>query len=271
MHEHGQRSEMVRYAHLVYRKGWVANHDGNLSVRVSANRFLATPTAFSKGVVDRDHLLVVDGEGQRVAGQTRIFSEIGLHLAVFRVRADVGAVVHAHPPYATGMACAGVGLETPFMPEAVVSLGPVVPLVPFAAPGGAAAARLNDYTPYFDAVMLESHGVLAWGRDLEEAFLRLELVEHLAQMATHAQAWGGVKALSNEVLGPLLAARRKAGLGPEARGLSSPPGLRRVAAGGESGAERCASHTEVKAEIGVGRDDLARVIVEELRALVPVK
>src|SRR5690606_1835638 len=217
------RNDLVRYSRLVYDKGWVANHDGNLTGRAERDRIVATPTSFSKGDVDLDSLPVVGTEGTQVAGHTRSFSEIALHLAVYAARDDARAVIHAHPPYATAMACAGVGLNRPFIAEAVVSLGPQVPLVPFAAPRTPAfTASLEPFLPYYDAVLLENHGVLASGDDLEQAFLRLELVEHLARIATHARSWGGVRPLPDTALGPLLAARKKAGLGPEARGLETP-------------------------------------------------
>ena len=143
------------------------------------------------------------------------------------------AVVHAHPPFATALACSGsAALETPFLPEAVVSIGPSIPTVPFAMPGADAVAALAPFLPKVDAVLLGSHGVLTWAADLELAYLRMELVEHLARIATNAAVTGGVRALPDSALAPLLAARAKAGLGKAASnagsapspGTTSPPG-----------------------------------------------
>jgi L-fuculose-phosphate aldolase len=116
----------------LHDRGWVANHDGNVSARLGPDRFLVTPTAVSKAQVTEGGLAVVCGKGQVAEGELRPPSEVALHLLVYAVREDVGAVVHAHPPHATALACAGVALDRPFLAEAVVSLGPTVPLADFA-------------------------------------------------------------------------------------------------------------------------------------------
>jgi len=174
----------------------------------------------------------------------------------------VRAVVHAHPPAATAIACAGGRqLERPFLAEAVVSLGPSIPTVPFAPPGPDACAALAPFCAGADAVLLGNHGVLAWGGDLEQAYLRLELVEHLAKIALEAERAGGIRPLPESALAPLLDARRKAGLGGAAAGPARP-----VVA--------CAPapHADV-ATIAPGRPkepELAEIIREELlRALRP--
>jgi L-fuculose-phosphate aldolase len=215
--ERALRERCAEIARRLHARGWVANHDGNVTLRLGEGRFLATPTATSKAAVTADNLIVVDAGGQRVQGRANPFGEIGLHLTVYRNRPDVGAVVHAHPPAATALACAGSRLlERPFLAEAVVSLGPSIATVPFAAPGADACAALAPFTAAHDAVLLASHGVLAWGPDAEAAYLRLELVEHLARVALDAVAVGGVKPLPESALPALLEARRKAGLGPTA-------------------------------------------------------
>jgi L-fuculose-phosphate aldolase len=224
--ESALRAELVEYARLLHARGWVANHDGNLTARLGGGRdearFLATPTATSKARVTGESLLVVDAGGKKIsASGGKAFSELGLHLAVYAARPDVNAVVHAHPPHATGFAVAGRSLDAPIIAEAVVSLGPGVPTVPYAAPGPGAASALGPYLVEHDAVLLGSHGVLAWGTDVEQAYLRLELVEHLARVALVAHQLGGVRALPASALPALAEARAKAGLGPRGRGASS--------------------------------------------------
>ena len=263
---HKLRAEVVRYSQAMHRSGWVANHDGNITVRLTADRFLATPTATSKADVTEANLLETDGSGNRVAGTSKRFSEINLHLAVYQARADVIAVVHAHPPFATAIACSGANLiEKPFIAEAVVSLGPEIPLVPFAMPGPDAVAALAPFIGRVDAVLLANHGVLAWGQNVEQAFLRLELVEHLARIATHAQAAGGVRPISSDRLAPLLAARAGAGLGTAADAATRLYGAKSVIA--------CAPapHASVNvvtptasSEVPANSSDLARIIREEL-------
>ena len=225
------RSAIADYARRLHARGWVANHDGNVTARAGAagsDRYLATPTAVSKAEITAESLIVVDEGGRAVQGAGKPFSEIMLHLTVYRSRPDVGAVVHAHPPTATGFALAGPQaarlLDQPLIPEAVVSLGPGVPLVPFSQPGEAACRALAPFTLTHDAVLIENHGVFAWGRDVEQAWLRMELVEHLARIALAAHQLGGVRPLPAHALPPLLEARRKAGLGAAAsRGDASTP------------------------------------------------
>lgn len=214
-------AEMVQLSQLLHERGWVANHDGNLTAKDGA-RILATPTATSKRMVIESSLLQLDQAGQVVAGNGKVFGEIGLHLTVYQRRPDVNAVIHAHPPNATALASAcqgahagagGTPIAVPFIAEAVVSLGPLIPRVPVAMPGEPAKAALAPWCEWVDAVLLGNHGVLAWGQTLEQAFLRLELVEHLAKIAVAAQPFGGVEPLPEDMVRGLLPARAKANLG----------------------------------------------------------
>ena len=224
------RAEMVDYAHRLHARGWVANHDGNLTARLGEGRFLATPTATSKAAVTTESLLIVDEGGARVSGGGKPFGELGLHLTVLRIRPDVNAVIHAHPPTATGFAVAGIALGSPLIAEAVVSLGAGIPTVPFAAPGDAACRALAPFVEGHDAVLLANHGVLAFGANLEQAFLRLELVEHLAKIALVAHQLGGARGIPDGALPALLEARRKAGFGLAAGQSSSAPKPKAVVA-----------------------------------------
>ena len=206
------RVQVAEVARQLHASGWVANHDGNVTARDGA-RFLATPTATSKRLIGERDVIEVDARGQ-VHGRGKAFGELGLHLAVYERRPDVGCVVHAHPPHATAISASRSNpIERPFLAEAVVSLGPRIPKLPYAQPGDPARAALAPWCELVDAVLLGNHGVLAWGADPEQAFLRLELVEHLARIAIAAQAVGGVEPLPDAAIAPLLAARAKAGIG----------------------------------------------------------
>ncbi len=218
------RTQIVDYSHRLHSRGWVANHDGNLSARLGDGRFVCTPTAFSKAAVTADSLVIVDANGSAVAGRHRPFSEMALHLCVYKQRPDVQAVVHAHPPHATALAAAGRALDQPFLAEAVVSIGPTIPLVPLSAPGPAAVVALQPFALAHDVVMVAGNGVFAWGSDIEQAYLRLELCEHLARIFLLALPAGGAQPLPAALLPPLLEARRKAGLlPPSAPPASAPP------------------------------------------------
>lgn len=193
----------------LHARGWVANHDGNVSARLG-ERFLASPTAVSKADVGPESLVEVaaDADGFRVVlGERKVFSEFSLHLAAYRARPDVSWVCHAHPPYATAWAVAGRSFwDEPFMGEPVVSLGAEIPVID--------GAQVGDALGRCDAVLLRNHGVITVGPDAETARLRMELVEHIARIAALAEPLGGVRPLSAGEVEKLLAARAKAGLGP---------------------------------------------------------
>jgi L-fuculose-phosphate aldolase len=266
------RVQVAAIARQLHASGWVANHDGNVTARDGA-RFLATPTATSKRLIGERDLIEVDARGQ-VVGRGRVFGEIGLHLVVYERRPDVGCVVHAHPPHATAIS-AGPGnpIERPFIAEAVVSLGPRIPKLPYAQPGEPARAALAPWCELVDAVLLGHHGVLAWGADPEQAFLRLELVEHLAKIAIAAAPLGGIEPLPEAAIAPLLAARAKAGIGRAAdRAVTTAAQLAGEPRPGPTAVVACAPapHASVPtvAPGGAGRSELASVVREEiLRAL----
>jgi L-fuculose-phosphate aldolase len=198
-----------------------------------------------------------------------VFGEIGLHLAVYERRPDIGAVVHAHPPYATAIASSRENpIELPFIAEAVVSLGPRIPKLPYAQPGTAAREALAPWCELVDAVLLGNHGVLAWGKDCETALLRLELVEHLAKIAVTAAALGGVEPLPASAIQPLLAARAKAGIGRAAdRAVDTAAQLLGRSAQAPVVACAPAPHSDVST-IAPGGAKLADVVREEIvRAL----
>ena len=219
MNESQVRQQLSAISVTIWERGWVANHDGNLSTRLPRKRLMCTPTAVSKREILPNHMLVLDETGKHMSGKGKPFSEINLHLAFYHARADVGAVLHAHPPTATALGVSGVAaLERPFLPEAVVSIGPMVPTVPLAMPGTEAVQALAPYLDEFDALLLAGNGVITAGKDMEMAFLRMELVEHMAKIALAAHQLGGPSSLPPRFLGALLAARARAGLGPEARG-----------------------------------------------------
>ena len=218
------RRELSASCHRLHARGWVANHDGNISHRLPDGRVLASPTAISKAEVAPDMLVIVDGEGKVVEGSRRVFSEIGLHLACYRARPDVRWVFHAHPPKATAFAVAGHPLfDPPFMAEPVVSLGARVPLLPPAAPGS--PELLEDLARALaeaDAVLLGGHGVLTVGADAETALLRMEFIEHLAAIHLASLPLGGPRPLPADQVETLLAARQRAGLGPQPRSEAAP-------------------------------------------------
>ena len=203
------RAQVASVARRIHAAGWAANHDGNVSVRLGRDRFLITPTATSKAEVVESTLVVIDGAGKVVEGTKKPPGETELHLAAYRARPDVDAVLHAHPPYATAFGAARMPLEPVCLPEAVVSLGHI-PLAPFALPKTPLAVEaVSRCAVEADAMLLPGNGALSLGPDVALAFLRMELVEHLAKILHHARALGGAQPLPPEELAKLLVQNKK--------------------------------------------------------------
>lgn len=190
------RRELVRFGRLLHRLGYMPGTSGNLSVRLDRQRLLVTPTGMSKFLMSADDMVIVDLEGKQLGGARRVTSEIGMHVAVYRLREDVGGVIHSHPPIATAFACAGRALDEVLCQEAVMTLG-VVPLAPYATSGTYEVAEsIVPFIPGHEAILMANHGAVAYGNDLLQAFQRMETVEHLAQIAMIAQQLGTPQFLS---------------------------------------------------------------------------
>jgi L-fuculose-phosphate aldolase len=184
------RIDLVRFGQMLHAQGFVAATDGNLSVRLDSNRVMVTPTGFSKGMLQPEDMVLVDLEGKKLSGATGPSSEIAMHLTIYRMRADVGAVVHAHPCTATGFASAGIALDEPLCSEVVVTLGSV-PLAPYATTGSAELSEsLQPFIADHNAILMANHGVVTYGADLHQAYMRMEAVEHYAKVVLAARQLG---------------------------------------------------------------------------------
>jgi L-fuculose-phosphate aldolase len=207
--ERKYREEIVRYGRMLHERGFVAAMDGNLSVRLKGDRVLVTPTCLSKGSMRPADMVIVDMEGQRVSGHRNVTSEIGMHLLVYHLRPDVKAICHAHPPTATGFAAAGIALTEPLVCEVVMGLG-CIPLARYGTPGTSELAQtLEPYVPDYDAILMSNHGVVAYGDTLEHAYMKMETVEHFAQIALVTHLLGRQQPLKQVEIEKLLNARTK--------------------------------------------------------------
>ncbi len=207
--ERKYRHEIVRLGGLLHSSGFVAGMDGNLSVRLDRNRILVTPTAMSKGMMRPSDLVIVDAEGHKIAGRRNVSSEIGMHLLIYRLRQDINGIVHAHPPTATGFAASGLALDRPLICELVVGLG-CIPLAKYGTPGTSELAdALEPLVPQYDAILMANHGVVAYGEDLQSAYMKMETVEHFAKVALVAHLLGHEQPLQEEEVAKLLVARSK--------------------------------------------------------------
>ncbi len=189
------RRQIVEVGRKLYEKGFVASNDGNISVRLPNGNILITPTGVSKGSLRAGGLCVIDPNGKLLSGRARPSSEYKMHLEVYKRRPDVNACVHAHPQKATAFAAAGLRFQTLALPEALFSLGTVA-LTDYATPSSdELPKRIGEKVGASDALLLANHGALTLGRDVMEAYYRMEALEHVAAITLYARLLGGEKPL----------------------------------------------------------------------------
>jgi L-fuculose-phosphate aldolase len=205
--ERQHRLAIVQYGRRLHDNRFVAATDGNLSVRLDEHRLLVTPTCMSKGMMRPADLVIVDMDGNRLAGKRRVSSEIGMHLLIYRLRPDVHGIVHAHPPTATGFAASGLDLNRPLVCEVVVGLGSI-PLARYGTPGTPELAdALEPLIPNHDAILMANHGVVTFGSSLENAYMKMETVEHFAKIALVTHLLGHAQPLGEKEVEKLVAVR----------------------------------------------------------------
>jgi L-fuculose-phosphate aldolase len=189
-------ADIVRVCRRLYERGLVAGPDGNVSVRLPDGTILVTPAGLSKVDVTPDDLVIVSLEGAVVQGRRPPSSELKMHLRIYQRRSDARAVVHAHPPTATGFGVAGEGFMAPVLTEVILQMG-AVPLVPYVTPGTQAFA--DSFEPLldrYDAYLLANHGATTLGPSLDVAHQRMESLEHAARITLTARLLGKVNELS---------------------------------------------------------------------------
>lgn len=203
MQEREAAREIVRCCRGLWEAGLIAGSEGNVSVRLAGNLVLITPRGLLKSELSPRDLVQVDLAGNHRKGSRQATTELDLHLRAYRQREECGAVVHAHPPTATAFAVAGEGLPHDVLPEIAVLMGEV-PCVPYATTG---TSSLGDAAEPFlarhVAILLANHGALTWGRDLTEARIRMESLEHAARILLAARALGRVTRLTREQIDAL--------------------------------------------------------------------
>jgi L-fuculose-phosphate aldolase len=192
------RTQIVQIGRAMWQRSLVSANDGNVSVRLPDGSVLCTPTGVSKGFMEPELLPVVAPDGTQLTGTLRPSSEVLMHLRVYAEDPSVGAVVHAHPMYATAFAIKGEALTGLMMPESVVAL-PEVPLAPYATPSTQEVPdSVAPFVRTHAGCLLEHHGALTWGADLMTAYLTMERLEYAAQMTAVTRSIGGERQLSPE-------------------------------------------------------------------------
>lgn len=213
--EYQVKEQICEIGRRIDARGLVAANDGNISVKVNDNEILCTPTGVLKGTMTPDMICKMDLDGHTLEAPNgyKPSSEMKMHIRVYQRRADVGAVVHAHPPYATTFAVVGQPLTQPVLAEAVVSMG-CVPVADYGTPSTEEIPdAVEKYLPYFDAMLLEYHGALAYGKDLMTAYMKMESVEFYARTLYQIKTLGcDGREISPEKVEMLYALRGKMGL-----------------------------------------------------------
>jgi L-fuculose-phosphate aldolase len=192
------RADIVEIGRRMYARGYTASNDGNISVRLGPDRLLMTPKSVCKGFMTPDMMCVTDLEGKKIAGDRDPSSEALMHLEVYRQRPDVNAVVHAHPPTATGFAVAGIPLDRAVLAEVLTTLGSI-PLAEYATPSTAELPEaVRKYIKAHDGMLLANHGALTVGTDLYSAYYKMETIEHFAHISLVARMLGRENLISRD-------------------------------------------------------------------------
>ena len=208
------RQDIVEIGKRLWTRGFVASNDGNISVKIGADRLLCTPASVSKGFMTAEMMVITDLDGKLVSGAPgrKPSSEIQMHLVAYRERPDVGAVVHAHPPLSTGFAVAGIPLDRAVLAEVVTTLGSI-PIAEYGTPSTRELAEsVAPYVKAHDGLLLANHGALALGRDLFGAYYKMETIEHFAKISLVARMLGREHLLSREEVERLQALRGTYGI-----------------------------------------------------------
>ena len=192
------RADIVEAGRRLYARAYIASNDGNISARLDDHRIMTTPKSVSKGFMTPDMMVIVDEEGRKLSGERDPSTELPMHLEIYRNRPDVGAVVHAHPPLATGFAVAGIPLTRAVLAEVITTLGSI----PIAEYGTPSTKELPDavrkYIKAHDGMLLANHGAVTCGPDVMSAYFKMETIEHFAKISLVARLLGGENLISRD-------------------------------------------------------------------------
>ncbi len=198
------KKDIIEVGKMLHSHGYIAATDGNISIRISQNRIITTASGVSKGYLKEEHIVTVDADGNLLSGRHKPSSELKMHLVAYKMRPDIKAIVHAHPPTCTAFTIAGVSLAKCVLPEVVMTLG-VIPTADYATPTtGEVPDSIRDFISRYDAVLLDRHGAITVSqKDVYDAYYKLEKIEHTAEVTLKARQLGQIKTLTEEQVGKL--------------------------------------------------------------------
>jgi L-fuculose-phosphate aldolase len=212
MHDVQQLKEAIcEIGDRIYKRGFVAANDGNITVRLNEAEVLCTPTMCCKGFLKPDDICLVDMEGNQLAGRKKRSSEALLHLEILKARPDVQSVVHCHPPHATAFAIAREPIPQAVLPEVEVLLGEV-PISPYETPGGKRFAEtILPFVKRSNTIILANHGTVSYADSVELAYWRTEVLDSYCKILILTRQLGTIQYLSRENIQELLDIKQKAG------------------------------------------------------------
>ncbi|MBI3590755.1 MAG: class II aldolase/adducin family protein [Candidatus Melainabacteria bacterium] len=204
------REDLKKVCNMAYEKGLLSGTEGNLSLKINSNLILVTPRNSHKGSVEINDFVIVDIDGNTISnGKREPTSELALHLEAYKKRPDIRAVVHVHPPTAVAFSVSGLNFNQPAIPEIIVLLGEV-PTVPYREPGTVSLAELaGTYLVKNDAIILDHHGAVTLGKDIFDAYFKMESLEHAAKIMHNAYTLGEIKSLDEAAIDELVKQRHK--------------------------------------------------------------
>ena len=275
------RGDIVEIGRRMYARGYTASNDGNISVRLGADRLLMTPKSVCKGFMTADMMCITDLAGKKLEGDRDPSSEMLMHLEVYRQRPDVRAVVHAHPPTATGFAVAGIPLDRAVLAEVLTTLGSI-PIAEYATPSTRELPEaVRKYIKAHDGMLLANHGALTVGGDLYAAYYKMETIEHFAHISLVARMLGGENLLSRAEVGRLQGLRGTYGINapapicadPAESGIETGDASCQVVQAPEGGGSRLVAdvlrraQTTGEGEIRLTYRELSALIEDAIRSL----
>ncbi len=194
------KKELVKFCHKVYKKGFVSATDGNLSIRTKNNTLLITRSSICKGDVQLKDILEIDFDGNIIKGKGKISTENKLHLYIYKNRKDVNAVIHCHPIFSTTFAVSNFDIDKPILPEVILSLGRI-PICKYATPSTEELPNsLENYIEFANVFLLQNHGSVAIGETIQQAYFRMEKLEHTAQIYFNSLMLGKLNELPKDKL-----------------------------------------------------------------------
>lgn len=208
---HKIKQDICEIGRRLYNKGFAAANDGNITVRISDNEVLCTPTMHSKGFLKPDDISIVDMTGKQISGRKKRSSEALLHLEIYKNRPDIKSVVHCHPPHATAFAVAREPIPQCVLPEVEVFLGDV-PITKYETPGGQAFAdTIIPFVQKSNVIILANHGTVSFGEDVEKAYWWTEILDAYCRILMLSRQLGKVNYLDHQQSRELLDLKDKWG------------------------------------------------------------